>query len=138
MDQEIIEILEILLLQCWSSETSSLWSQDNPARGQCDITAIVINDFFGGEILKTFIDEQAHFYNRIDGVNYDLTASQFQVLPEYLDLLADREEIFNSNLQVRQQYHILYHRFTQVLQHQLLAKNPGLQNLSNLRFNKST
>nr|WP_268768300.1 hypothetical protein [Mastigocoleus testarum] len=36
MDQKIIEILETLLLECWSSETSSLWSPENPARGQCD------------------------------------------------------------------------------------------------------
>ena len=118
MDQKIIEILETLLLKCWSSETSSLWSPENPARGQCDITAIVINDFFGGEILKTFIDNQPHFYNHIDGVNYDFTASQFQVLPKYLDLLADREEIFCSSLKVRQQCEILYHR----LKKHLLAK----------------
>ena len=112
MDKNLIESL---LLQCWSSETSSLWCQDNPARGQCDVTAIVINDFFGGEILKTFIDGQPHFYNRIDGINYDFTASQFQVLPEYLDLIADREEIFSSNSKVRQQYEILRDRFKKLL-----------------------
>lgn len=117
MDRKLIKSL---LLECWSSETSSLWSQDNPARGQCDVTAIVINEFFGGEILKTFINGQPHFYNRIDGINYDFTASQFQFLPEYLDLFADREEIFSSNSKVRQQYEILRVRFAQVLKHQSL------------------
>lgn len=112
MDKNLIENL---LFQSWSSETSSLWSQDNPARGQCDVTAILINECFGGEILKTFIDGQPHFYNCIDGVNYDFTASQFQVLPEYLNLLADREEIFSNNLQVKQQYEILRHRFKKLL-----------------------
>lgn len=108
-------LIENLLLKCWSPETSSLWSQDNPARGQCDVTAIVINDFFGGEILKTFINGQPHFYNRMDGVNCDFTASQFQVLPKYLDLLADREEILSSNFKVRQQYQILYDSFKKLL-----------------------
>jgi hypothetical protein len=100
-------LIESLLLQCWSSETSSLYIMNNPARGQCDVTAIVIYEYFGGEILKTFIDEQAHFYNRINGIRYDFTASQFQVIPEYLDLPASREEILNSNLKVKQQYEIL-------------------------------
>lgn len=117
MDRNLIESL---LIQCWSSETSSVWSQDNPARGQCDVTAIVINDFFGGEILKTFLEGQPHFYNRIDRVSYDFTASQFQVPPQYLDLPADREEILRSNSRVKQQYQILRVRFAQVLKHQSL------------------
>lgn len=104
-----------MLVECWSSETSSLWSQDNPARGQCDVTAIVINECFGGEIRKTFINGEPHFYNRIDGVNYDFTASQFQVLPKYLDLLTDREEILRSNFKVRQQYQTLYDSFKKLL-----------------------
>lgn len=112
MDKKLIESL---LLQCWSSETSSLWSQNNPARGQCDVTAIVINEFFGGKIFKTFIEGQSHFYNRIDGVNYDFTATQFKIIPKYLDILADREEIFSSSLQVRQQYQVLRDRFQKLL-----------------------
>ena len=63
-------LIESLLLQCWSSETSSLYIKNNPARGQCDVTAILIYEYFGGEILKTFIDEQPHFYDRINGIRY--------------------------------------------------------------------
>lgn len=103
-----------MLLQCWSSQTSSLSSKDNPAGGQCDVTAIVINEFFGGEILKTFVERQPHFYNRINGIRYDFTASQFQMIPKYLDLPANREEIFNNHLQVKQQYQILRGRFEEL------------------------
>lgn len=107
--------IESLLLECWSSQTSSLYIKDNPARGQCDVTAILIYDYFGGEIIKTFIDEQPHFYNQINGIRYDFTVSQFQIIPKYLDLPASREEILNSNSKVKQQYDILQERFDKVL-----------------------
>lgn len=107
--------IESLLLECWSSQTSSLYIKDNPARGQCDVTAILIYDYFGGEIIKTFIDEQPHFYNQINGIRYDFTVSQFQIIPKYLDLPAIRKEILNSNSKVKQQYDILQERFDKVL-----------------------
>jgi len=106
--------IESLLLKCWSSETSSLYIKNNPARGQCDVTAILIYDYFGGEIIKTFIDEQPHFYNQINGIRYDFTVSQFQIIPEYLDLPASMKEILNSNSKVKQQYEILRERFKKV------------------------
>lgn len=108
-------LIESLLVQCWSSETSSLYIKNNPARGQCDVTAIMIYEYFGGEILKTFVNEQPHFYNQINGARYDFTASQFQILPEYLDLPSIGEEILNSNLKVKQQYQILRERFEKLL-----------------------
>ncbi|HEX8141342.1 MAG TPA: hypothetical protein VF553_02025 [Pyrinomonadaceae bacterium] len=79
---------------CWSRSSSSLWSEDNPARGQCGVTALVVQDRFGGELLKTPVGDQCHFYNRIGGVRYDFTAEQFQAPPEYLDLAANRDEAF--------------------------------------------
>ncbi|MEM7715383.1 MAG: hypothetical protein AAF349_17715 [Cyanobacteria bacterium P01_A01_bin.68] len=53
--------IESLLLECWSFQTRSLYIKDHPARGQCDVTAILIYDYFGGEIIKTFINEQPHY-----------------------------------------------------------------------------
>lgn len=103
--------IEGLLLKCWSSQTSSLYIKDNPARGQCDVTAILIYDYFGGEIMKTFIEEQPHFYNLVNGIRYDFTVSQFQIILNYLDIPTSREEIVNNNLKVKQQYHILRESF---------------------------
>src|SRR5438093_1161583 len=33
-----------VLRRCWSVETSSLWLPENPARGQCNVTALVFYD----------------------------------------------------------------------------------------------
>ena len=103
------QVVKILLRQCWSIESSSLWTEQNPAYGQCGVTAIVIQDQFGGEILKTLIDGRWHFYNRIDGKTYDLTIDQFQHLPNYLDLPSNRDEAFADTNQT--QYDYLWNRF---------------------------
>ena len=81
-----------VLRQCWSVESSPQWLPDNPARGQCNVTALVVCDRFGGEILKTPFGSEWHFYNRVAGTVYDLTAEQFAVLPAYLDIPSTRDE----------------------------------------------
>jgi hypothetical protein len=80
------------LRRSWSSRTSGMWLVDNPARGQCNVTALLVNELFGGEILKTPLPEGDHFYNRIDGRRIDLTDSQFAAPITYLDLPSDRNE----------------------------------------------
>ena len=80
------------LRAAWSRATSSKWTPDNPACGQCSVTALVFHERFGGEILKTYVEGSEHFYNRVDGRRIDLTASQFDVLPLYMDLPSSRAE----------------------------------------------
>jgi hypothetical protein len=81
-----------VLLQSWSGSSSGQWLAANPARGQCNVTALLVNEYFGGEILKTPLLEGDHFYNRIDGKRVDLTKSQFAAPIAYLDLASDRVE----------------------------------------------
>ena len=80
------------LRRAWSSETASTWTAENPARGQCSVTAIAVQRLLGGEILKTETDEGAHFYNRIGGIRYDFTAAQFPEPVAYQDLASDLDE----------------------------------------------
>ena len=49
--------LEEALKKAWDQTTcyppmAEDWSPDNPAYGQCYVTALIVNDFFGGKILK--------------------------------------------------------------------------------------
>lgn len=76
----------------WSPATGGGWSAESPARGQCSVTALLLNDLFGGDILKTPLPEGDHFYNRIDGERVDLTDKQFEAPIAYLDLTSDRNE----------------------------------------------
>src|SRR5262245_13317210 len=84
------------LLRSWSLTTSSGWVAENPARGQCNVTSLLLNDLFGAEILKTPLPEGDHFYNRIDGDRLDLTDSQFEAPIAYLDLASNREEALSG------------------------------------------
>ena len=86
-------------------ETSPQWLPDNPTRGQCNVTALVVRDYLGGEILKTPVENDWHFYNRVDGIVYDLTAEQFSVVPAYLDIPSTRDEALAGTAPER--YHAL-------------------------------
>ena len=78
----------------WSAKTASIWTADVPARGQCSVTALVVQDLLGGAILKTRVGSAWHFYNRIEGERVDLTESQFAAPVDYQDLPSDRSEAF--------------------------------------------
>lgn len=65
------------LHKSWSLATARQWTAENPAAGQCNVTALLVHELFGGELLKTRLPEGDHFYNRVDGQRYDFTESQF-------------------------------------------------------------
>ena len=80
------------LFKAWSLSTASQWTADNPAAGQCNVTALLIHELFGGDLLKTPLPAGDHFYNRIEGRRYDFTASQFDRPIAYMDLRTSRTE----------------------------------------------
>ncbi|WBL81606.1 hypothetical protein I3J27_14730 [Bradyrhizobium xenonodulans] len=84
--------VQTVLRKAWSLATASLWTADNPAAGQCNVTALLIHEFFGGDLLKTPLPAGDHFYNRIEGRRYDFTASQFDQPIAYMDLPTDRAD----------------------------------------------
>ena len=75
-----------VFLGAWSSATSSVWSPQTPAKGQCSVTALVTHELFGGDIPKTQVAGEWHFYNRIEGRRRDDTALQFESPIEDQDL----------------------------------------------------
>ncbi len=85
------EELRSLLRKSWSRETTAdpeYWSPNYPAWGQCAVTALVVQDFFGGELLRTWVrladdnsgrpTQGSHYWNLLpDGKEADLTREQF-------------------------------------------------------------
>jgi len=91
-------LLREVLEDAWSLDSASQWSLENPANGQCNVTAVVIQELFGGVILRTRYPNFWHYYNQIDGNRVDLTDSQFSrpdarvPAPEsYDDDISDRD-----------------------------------------------
>lgn len=89
-----ISALRHALEHAWSPASSSKYSIESPARGQCSVTALVVQDIFGGEILKTRTDAGTHFYNRIGRERCDLTLSQFDQPIRFDDIVSTRDEAF--------------------------------------------
>lgn len=81
------------LASVWAADTASPaegWSATTPARNHCSVTSLVVQDHFGGEILKTATSGGAHFYNSIGGRRWDLTVSQFAEPIPFEDVPASR------------------------------------------------
>lgn len=96
-----LQLLHRALLNSWSLNSSSKWTPENPAKGQCGVTALVVHDLLGGEIMKTYAAEGWHFYNEIDSGRLDFTASQFEGDVQYDDLPSSREEAFADTNQLQ-------------------------------------
>lgn len=85
MDDALYKQIRTALEKSWSTKTSFCYSPDAfPSYGQCAQTAIVVQERFGGEILRTtgWHGQGNHFYNRIAGERVDFTADQFD-MPSY-------------------------------------------------------
>ena len=82
--------VQTALLKSWSRSTARQWTPDNPAAGQCNVTALLVHELFGGDLLKTPLPAGDHFYNRIAGRRYDFTGSQFDRPIAYMDLPTTR------------------------------------------------
>ncbi|HDR7515291.1 hypothetical protein AB1I92_05585 [Bacillus mobilis] len=94
-----------VLIKSWSIETSSKWTSENPAKGQCGVTALVVQDICGGKIKKTKVGEEWHFYNCIDRQRFDFTETQFNESLNYWDVESNQEEAFADTNE--KQYSIL-------------------------------
>ena len=73
--------LRAILEQAWSRETSAdpdHWSAQNPAWGQCAVTALIVQDLYGGSLLRTKVGPISHYWNLLpSGGEIDLTRGQF-------------------------------------------------------------
>jgi len=96
------------LRRAWSVETGRHWRADNPASGQCGVTALVVHDQVGGNILKTDVNGAWHFYNQVDGRRVDFTMSQFETPIAYDDIPSNRTEALSDTSP--EQYRLLCRR----------------------------
>ena len=85
----------------WCAETAlGAWSPYCPNLNQCAVTALAVQDYFGGELLRCeTTDGGSHYWNRLpDGTEVDLTARQF----EHIDKRPLRETVV-----IRRRAHVL-------------------------------
>lgn len=86
-DMITLDALAEALRQSWSADTAyaaSGWSGENPARGQCVVSSLVVQDYLGGDLVRYAVSgdgfEETHYVNQLaDGTILDTTAAQYRV-----------------------------------------------------------
>jgi hypothetical protein len=78
------ESLVDAIRRSWTRDTASQpdrWRPDVPETGHCDVTSLVVWEHVGGDLVlaQVFVDgaPSEHDWNRVDGVDIDLTRDQF-------------------------------------------------------------
>jgi len=82
--------LDRALRASWAADTCSPddllrtpWHPDNPAWGQCDISALLVHDLFGGDLMVGEVHHDGeqhgfHWWNALpSGIQLDVTREQF-------------------------------------------------------------
>jgi hypothetical protein len=81
-----LEDFQKLIIKSCTAETSvdkDNWTKENPLYGHCAVVSLLTQKFFGGEIIEIslagtpFPQTICHFYNLFNGIECDLTVSQF-------------------------------------------------------------
>lgn len=105
-----------ILQKCWSKETAypscqKDWVNSDKSYGQCAITAMIVNDMFGGTIHKIKTQPSGtHYFNKIENQYLDLTSEQFDLYSIQVNYepnqLVDRKWC-GKNEDTNNRYHLL-------------------------------
>ena len=82
-----ISLAELLdaVRQSWSQETAmGKWENSNPSLNQCAVTALVVQDYLDGKLLRCeTILGNSHYWNLLpSSTEIDLTAEQFDFIED--------------------------------------------------------
>ena len=86
------------------------WSPANPLYGHCAVVTAIAYKKFGGTIMRGIIAESgfSHYWNNIDGVDYDLTKEQYaNKSVTVIDGQEVKLERILNNVQTKNRYSLL-------------------------------
>jgi hypothetical protein len=90
--------IEAAIRGAWGLDTSDdpdEWSEANPSRGQCAVTALLVRELLGGDILIANVVRdgkriERHAWNRLaSGITVDLTREQFLTGEQFTEPAVD-------------------------------------------------
>lgn len=106
-EQRISPHLVKALQDSWCEETGGSFYPDNPSKNQCAVTALVVQDFYGGSLVRGHVGDISHYWNELeDGTEVDLTRQQFgnRVGELVRDFYRSRHYVLTANETVRARY----------------------------------
>ena len=117
-----IKTIQKVLLECYTKglcvpNVSDDCTESNKCFGMSGITALIVQDYFGGKIGKIHVNGVSHYFNILDNQVVDLTDSQFDSEINYTDY-----EIINRDLILTENTKQRYERLKKRLIKKLLTK----------------
>ena len=112
LTESVSETFLAKLTSAWDKDTChpayvNKWTEQNPATGQCLVTALAVQDEYGGDIYDCKVGHSRHFYNVINDEIVDLTFNQFPEGSEIKDKRKrDRKQLL-ANKETKQRYELL-------------------------------
>lgn len=124
MSTPSIQQLMRALQNSWRKDTSFTpdeWSPRNPARGQCLVSTLVVQDYFGGDFRRYDVNgnnfEEIHYCNVLSsGATLDSTAIQYSqpvqltITPIKLKGYPTARERYMAELDTQRKYELLRER----------------------------
>jgi hypothetical protein len=104
-------LLETLRRYAWTKQTAhspDRWSSSKRSTGQCAVTALIVHDWYGGDIVKVIVNGRwSHYYNVLpDGTTIDLTRDQFDTYAESEPLLVSATTLLKNADTLRRYGHL--------------------------------
>ena len=96
-----LDLLKFALEDSWNRDTCYpfvSWDSSNPSVGQDEVTSLVVNDFLGGEIIKSIDEDGIHYYNLVGEEPLDFTNQTSLVK---WDIVSRKELLKNRNTALR-------------------------------------
>ena len=103
---------------CWSYETSyypepiiDRWDLFMNGYYQCATTTALLHDIYGGEIMQGEADGRRHYWNRINGIDVDITRRQFDAGTVITDIKCVSKSALITNEWMAERYNNLRDRY---------------------------
>lgn len=112
--------MDKILPKIWSRDTAhpsyrDVWSENNKSAGQCCVTALLVQEIYGGKIFECFVNNKRHFYNEINGEIRDYTIDQFDGPVVYERVRERTRKSLFKSIDVHSRYNALYYAYTQII-----------------------
>ena len=116
-----MDVFREVVREAWVGATAlGPWTSKCPELNQCAVTSMLVQDYFGGNLLRCECnDGDSHYWNMLPGnEEWDLTAGQFEysgVIPLRDTVVIRPRSYVDGNRKTVKRYKVLKKRFLKIL-----------------------
>ena len=97
-----LPVVKIAFQSSWKADSSSTGKLEIPnAKGQSDVTAMIIQDYFGGDICYITVNNQKHYFNVVEKQIVDVAIEKLEGGYDYKNVQTVDRKDFDETVQKR-------------------------------------